>query len=307
MIRVENVTKYYGKHLAVDGISFAVDRGGIVGFLGANGAGKSTTMRMITGYLVPTSGDIYVGDYHIVRQSIDGRRLLGYLPETVPLYTDMTVRKYLTFVGELRDLDDKKIRVRIDEVSDQCGLESYADTCIRKLSKGYRQRVGIAQAIIHDPPVLILDEPTVGIDPIQLTQIRSLIRDLGKDRTILLSSHDLSEVSMVCDRVVIIKAGRIVARDSIDNLSALISNSARLRLRAKGSAERIAQALAGIDAVKSVSMDDDAFIIEYGVGSEPQPQIVETMLANDWPLLSLETVAVSLEDIFLTLAAGKDV
>ena len=306
MISIENLTKYYGKHLAVDNISFSVGKGEIVGFLGANGAGKSTTMRMITGYLMPTSGQAYVGEYNIAEKPICAKQLLGYLPENVPLYTDMTIRNYLIFAAGIRGLDKKKARQRVDEIAVQCGLENYIDTHIKKLSKGYKQRVGIAQAIIHDPSVLILDEPTIGIDPIQLAQVRKLITELGKDRTILLSTHDLSEASMICERVVIIREGKIVAKDSIENLSAIVSKSMGFRLKVQGPAEKVAQALASIDTINNVREEDDAFIVEYNIGSVPQQEIISVLLENNWALLSMEEIEMSLEDIFLNLAAGKD-
>ena len=215
MIRIQNVTKYYGARLAVDDISFNVEKGEIVGFLGPNAAGKTTTMRIITGFLMPTQGDVWIADYKMATHSLDGRRLIGYLPELVPLYTDMTTRAYLEFAARLRGLDKSKTRSSVDKVVQQCGLEEYIDVILGKLSKGFKQRVGLAQAIIHDPEVLILDEPTIGIDPIQVAQTRQLIRQLGRDRTILLSTHILPEVSMICERVIIIHEGRIVAQDRI--------------------------------------------------------------------------------------------
>ncbi len=306
MINVENLTKYYGKLLAVDDISFTVGKGEVVGFLGANGAGKSTTMKMITGYLMPNAGKITLGDIDISKNPLEARRMIGYLPENVPLYMDMTVRSYLTFAAQLRGIEKKEADARVNVTAERCGLETYIDTGISKLSKGYKQRVGIAQAIIHDPPVLIMDEPTIGIDPIQLAQVRSLVKDLGKERTILLSTHDLSEASMICERVIIIRKGKIIAKDTVGNLSARISESMALKLNVKGPADQVVKALSKIKAVDRVVQDKDMIIVEYGVGHEPQTEIVAEIMKNGWTLLTMEAVEKSLEDIFLNLASGKD-
>ena len=230
MIRVENLAKYYGTRLAFDNISFTVEKGEIVGFLGPNAAGKTTTMRILTGFLMPTRGDISVAGHDMLSHSLEARQHIGYLPETIPLYTDMTVRSYLNFLARLRGLDKTRIKTRIEEVVDICHLEEYIDVIMGKLSKGFRQRVGVAQAIIHEPEVLILDEPTIGIDPIQVAATRQLIKELGKESTILLSTHILPEVSVICERVIIIHEGRIVAEDRIENLSSKISGSKQIRL-----------------------------------------------------------------------------
>ena len=234
MIRIENMSKYYGERLAVDNVSFNVAKGEVVGFLGPNGAGKTTTMRAITGYLMPSEGEVWVGEHNMRRNSLKGRQHIGYLPETIPLYSDMTTRAYLGFAARLRGLDRQTTKRRIDEVVDICHLEEYIDVITGKLSKGFRQRVGLAQAIIHDPEVLILDEPTVGIDPLQVVQTKELIKTLGQRRTILLSTHILPEVSLICERVIIIHEGRIVAEDSIENLSSILKGEQRLRLKAAG-------------------------------------------------------------------------
>ena len=254
MIRIEHLTKYYGERLAVDDLSFSVDQGEIVGFLGPNGAGKSTTMRIITGFLMPTRGDAWVGEHNMATESLEGRRHIGYLPEVVPLYTEMTTRAYLEYVARLRGVERRAVRGRVDDVVEQCALEEYYNVQTSKLSKGFRQRVGLAQSIIHDPEVLILDEPTIGIDPIQVAQTRQLIRKLGENRTILLSSHILPEVSMVCERVIIIHQGRIVAEDSIDRLSSMVSGAERLRLRVDGPADEVAAALEAVAGVAGVDL-----------------------------------------------------
>jgi len=256
VIRVENLTKYYGKRLAVDDISFNIGKGEIVGFLGPNGAGKTTTMRMLTGFLAPTRGNAWVANYNMSQHSLEARQHIGYFPEAMPLYTDMTVRSYLEFSARLRGIDKNKIKKRMDEVVDICHLEEYVDVIIGKLSKGFRQRVGVAQAIIHEPEVLILDEPTIGIDPIQVAMTRQLIKELGKERTVLISTHILPEVSMTCERVIIIHEGKIVAKDRIENLSALISGSKRIRLEVEGPPEKVSEYLRKVKGIRAVSFQD---------------------------------------------------
>ncbi len=305
MIRIENLTKYYGKHLAVDDISLNVEKGEIVGFLGPNAAGKTTTMRMITGYLMPTRGDIWVGDYNMASHSLDGRRLIGYMPETVPLYTDMTTRAYLNFVARLRGLDKKRTKIRIDEVVEICHLEDYIDVILGKLSKGFRQRVGLAQAIIHDPEVLILDEPTIGIDPIQVAQTRDLIKEMGKQRTILLSTHILPEVSMICERVIIIHKGKIVAQDRIENLSSLLKGGNRIRLKVQGPAHEVTDRLRQLDGIRAVTYEKPYHSVEFPSDQEPRGGITEALVRKGWTLLSMESVEMSLEDIFLRLTAEE--
>ena len=306
MIRVENLTKYYGTRLAVDNISFNVEKGEIVGFLGPNAAGKTTTMRILTGFLAPTRGNVYVAGYDVATHSLEARQHIGYFPETVPLYTDMTVRTYLDFSAKLRGMDKSKIKTRIDEVVEICNLEEYIDVIIGKLSKGFRQRVNVAQTIIHEPDVLILDEPTVGIDPIQVSMTRQLIRELGKERTILLSTHILPEVSITCERVIIIHEGKIVAEDSIKNLSSMVSGTQRLRLEVQGPSKKIAERLRQIKGIVRVSYDDSRFTIECSVGQDPRSQIMEAIIQGGWSLLSLETMEMSLEDIFLKLTTEEE-
>ena len=219
MIQATGLTHFYGPQPAIEDVNFGVKRGEILGFLGPNGAGKTTTMRILTGFMPPTRGKVTLDGYDVVEKSLDVRRRVGYLPETVPLYTDMTVTGYLRYMGSLRGMPARNIKRRIDEVIEVCRLEDYRSSLINKLSKGFRQRVGIAQAIIHEPEVLVLDEPTIGIDPIQVVETRSLIKDLGKEQTVVLSSHILPEVSMICERVLIIHEGRIVAEDTPSNLA----------------------------------------------------------------------------------------
>ncbi|MDO8686956.1 MAG: ATP-binding cassette domain-containing protein [Dehalococcoidales bacterium] len=306
MIKVENLTKYYGKRLAVDNISFNIEKGEIVGFLGPNAAGKTTTMRILTGFLAPTSGDAWVAGYNILSQSLEARRHIGYLPEAVPLYSDMTVRSYLNFLARLRGLESPKIKTRIADVVAICHLEEYADVLIGKLSKGFRQRVGVAQAIIHEPEVLILDEPTVGIDPIQVAMTRELIKELGREHTILLSTHILPEVSVICERVIIIHQGKIVASDSIANLSAIISGVKRLRLEVSDPSEAVAERLRQIEGVRQVSRQDSHYIVECSGSEDPRAKIMAAIIQGGWTLLSLESVEMSLEDIFLKLTTKEE-
>ncbi|MDD4875598.1 MAG: ATP-binding cassette domain-containing protein [Dehalococcoidales bacterium] len=306
MIRVENLTKYYGKRLAVDNISFNVEKGEIVGLLGPNAAGKTTTMRMITGFLAPSQGNIWVSDYDIRNHSLEARQLIGYLPEAVPLYTDMTVTSYLDFLARIRKVDKNTIKSRIEEVINICHLEEYANSIIGKLSKGYRQRVGVAQAIIHKPKVLILDEPTIGIDPLQVAMTRQLIRELGKESTVILSTHILPEVSMLCERVIIINEGKIIAEDRIEHLSSLISGSKRIRLEVEGPSKEVTDRLSRIKGILKVSYENHHYIIECPPQQDPRAKIMETMVQNGWTLLSLESIDMSLEDIFLKLTTEEE-
>jgi ABC-2 type transport system ATP-binding protein len=306
MIRIQNVTKYYGARLAVDDISFEIQKGETVGFLGPNAAGKTTTMRIINGYLMPTRGDVWIADYNMASHSLDGRRLIGYLPEMVPLYTDMTTRAYLKYAARLRGLSRNRTRSRVDEVVEQCGLQEYIGVTLAKLSKGFKQRVGLAQAIIHDPEVLILDEPTIGIDPIQVAQTRQLIRQLGKNRTILLSTHILPEISMICKRIIIIHKGRIVARDSIENLSAVLSGGNRLHLKIQGDAGKVAERLEQIDSIQSVTYDSPNHIVEFAANRQPHTEIMEAVVQNGWTLLAMESAEMDLEDIFLRLTTREE-
>ena len=306
MIRIQDVTKYYGARLAVDDISFEVQKGETVGFLGPNAAGKTTTMRIINGYLMPTRGDVWIADYNMASHSLDGRRLIGYLPEMVPLYTDMTTRAYLKYAARLRGLNRNRTRSCVDEVVEQCGLQEYIGVTLAKLSKGFKQRVGLAQAIIHDPEVLILDEPTIGIDPIQVAQTRQLIRQLGKNRTILLSTHILPEISMICERVIIIHEGKIVARDSIENLSAILSGGNRLHLKIQGDAGKVTERLEQIDSLQSVAYESPNHIVEFAADRQPHTEIMEAVVQNGWTLLAMESAEMDLEDIFLRLTTRAE-
>ena len=306
MIRVENLTKYYGDRLAVDNISFNVEKGEILGLLGPNGAGKTTTMRILTGFLMPTRGDTWVAGYDMLTHSLEGRQHIGYLPEAIPLYTDMTVRAYLDFSARIRGLDKIRRQNRIEEVMDICHLEEYIDVLIGKLSRGFRQRVGVAQAIIHEPEVLILDEPTIGIDPIQVAMTRQLIKELGQEHTILLSSHILPEVSMTCERVAIMNEGRIVAEDRIENLSSILKGTKRIRLEVEGPRKKVTERLHQIEGVSQVSYEDPHYIVECAAEQDPRGKIMQTIVQGGWTLLSMESIEMSLEDIFLKLTTDEE-
>lgn len=306
MIEVKNLTKYYGKRLAVDDISFNVAKGEIVGFLGPNAAGKTTTMRILTGFLAPTRGDVKVAGYDIMTNSLEARRHIGYLPEAIPLYTDMTIRGYLDFLARLRGVPGDRVKARVEDVVGLCHLEEYFDVLIGKLSKGFRQRVGVAQAIVHEPGVLILDEPTIGIDPIQIASTRQLIKELGKEHTVLISTHILPEVSMVCERVIIIHQGKIIAEDRIENLSSLVSGFRRARLEVQGPTKKIAERLRQIKGVTRVSYQDSHFTVEYPTGLDLRSKITEAVVQSGFILLSFEMVEMSLEDIFLKLTTEED-
>jgi gliding motility-associated transport system ATP-binding protein len=299
MIEVKNLTKYYGKRLALDNVSFSIGKGEIVGFLGPNGAGKTTTMRIMTGFLTPTSGDVTLAGYDVLTNSLEARRHIGYFPEAAPLYTDMTVHSYLRYRTRLRNMPKDRARSRIDDVIGLCHLEEYADTIIGKLSKGFRQRVGIAQAIVHEPDVLILDEPTAGIDPIEVNATRQIIKDLGKEHTVLLSTHILPEVSLTCQRAIIIHQGKIMAEGGIDDLSALASGTKRVRLEALGPEDRIAARLRDITGVARVSNEGSQFVVEYPAKLDLRRAITDAIARGNFALLSMESATASLEDVFL--------
>ena len=307
MIKVESLSKTYGERLAVDDISFKIEQGEIVGFLGPNGAGKTTTMRAITGYLIPTEGEVWVAECNMRNDPLQARQHIGYLPETIPLYTDMTTRAYLSFAAKLRGLDSKTAQRGIDEVVEVCQLEEYLDVLTGKLSKGFRQRVGLAQAIIHDPEVLILDEPTVGIDPLQVVQTKEMIKELGRKRTILLSSHILPEVNLICERVIIINHGRIVAEDSIENLSKVLNAKHQLRLRIDGPADKVTEHLSKIETLLDVTYQEPHHLLEFEEGKQPQSKINQVLSKEGWTLLSMEEVEMSLEEIFVKLTKEAEV
>ncbi len=309
MIEAENLTKKYGHFRAVDNVSFKIDSGEIVGFLGPNGAGKTTTMRLLTGFMPPSSGTVKVNHFDIHSQSVAARRHIGYLPETVPLYKEMSVISYLRFFGSLRGMKRHYRESRIKEVMNLCRIEKFAKTHIGKLSKGYRQLVGIAQAILHEPEVLILDEPTVGIDARQVVEIRKLIKKLGKRHTVILSSHILHEVSMICRKVLIIDQGRIIVQDSTENLSSRMKGVQLFEIEIKGPVEAVEQTLKQINSVQTVTVSGTGEVRNYQVecqkGEDIREELASTVVSKGFSLLGLKASEMSLEDIFLKLTLNE--
>ena len=300
MIRVNGLTKDYGSRRAVDRITFDAQQGEILGFLGPNGAGKTTTMRILTGYMPPTEGEAIVAGYDVVEESLEVRRRVGYLPETVPLYTDMSVFEYLKYMGDLRHLPD--VEDRVDEVLEKVGLTDRADGMVHNLSKGMRQRVGLAQALLHRPEVLILDEPTIGLDPGQVVEVRKLIREIGKERTVLLSTHILGEAQNICDRVLIINKGRIVAEDTPENLQARLLGAERVMLRVRGETDDLPFVIEKVKGVQSVDVKEEGLVeFQFAPGQDIRPEVAKAVISQGYDLLEMRPLGMSLEEIFLEL------
>ncbi len=308
LVSLTDVVKTFGETVAVDSATFSIDRGEVVGFLGPNGAGKTTTMRLLTQYLEPDGGTISIDGLSIEDHPVELRRRIGYLPETNPLYRDMLAGEYITFMGRLRGMSAAEIRARTDDVVAQTGIEAVYYRPINQLSKGYRQRVGLAQAILSQPEILILDEPTEGLDPNQRVEIRSLIRDVGTDRTVLLSTHVMQEVRKTCSRVVIINEGRIVADGSVDELVAG-QGGARVMVEVAAPADAAGEAMGDLPSVaRADAVEADAggrarFAVEGASGQDPRPDISRLAAARGWPLWELHLAQASLEDLFHRLTA----
>jgi ABC-2 type transport system ATP-binding protein len=311
LIEVEHLTKSYGGARAVNDISFSVERGEILGFLGPNGAGKTTTMRILTGYLPATSGTARIAGYDVFEQSLEVRRRIGYLPETPPLYPDMSVHAYLAFVARIKGVPESEIKGRVEEAMRLTNLGGRAGDLIKHLSRGYKQRVGIAQAIVHNPDVVILDEPTVGLDPKQIIEVRRLIKGLAGEHTIILSTHILPEVSMTCDRVVIINQGRIAAIDTPNNLTSQISGGERVQLLVRGDAEKLQSTLEAIEGVRQAEVTaapdgaPQAVTVESESGRDLRAEIAARVVGGGFDLLELRAISLSLEDIFLQLTTEE--
>ncbi|MBI5623020.1 MAG: ATP-binding cassette domain-containing protein [Elusimicrobia bacterium] len=313
MIRAEKLTKRFGDITAVDGLDFEIQVGQIVGFLGPNGAGKTTTMRMLTAYLPADQGRAVVMDLDVAEHPLEVRRRLGYLPENNPLHENLEVTDALHFVGRLRGLYDDKARTeRVKAVVKTCGLGGVAGRKTGELSKGYRQRLGLAQAIIHDPDVLVLDEPTSGLDPNQVHEVRDLIRELKKEKTLLLSTHILSEVQAVCDRVIILNAGRIAADGTPDELSGSLQNKNRLHLSLKGPRDTVRSALASIPGASSVAGPaawgkvSDAFVVESEASVDLREEVFRLASSKGWPIMHLSIEQLSLEEVFRKLTGSAE-
>ena len=307
MIEVKNLSKSYGDKKAVDNISFKANDGEILGFLGPNGAGKSTTMNILTGYLSSTSGEAYINGKEILEDPIAAKKEIGYLPEFPPLYLDMTVKEYLYFVYELPR------NTHLKEICELVKIDNVYNRIIKNLSKGYKQRVGLAQALVGNPNVLILDEPTVGLDPKQIIEIRTLIRKLGKNHTVILSSHILTEVQAVCDRIVVINQGKIVADDTADNLSNTLTADHKLIARIDGPREEVIKVVSAIPGVVTVlaDMQREKGVWEYNIeaveGTDIRRELNRRLMARNWYIMGLRSSELSLEDIFLRLTMGESV
>jgi ABC-2 type transport system ATP-binding protein len=300
MIQVEGLTKDYGTRRALYNISFDANQGEIVGFLGPNGAGKTTTMRILTGYMPPTDGTALVAGYDVVEESLEVRRRVGYLPETVPLYNDMTALDYLKFMADLRQLPNSEERAY--DSLEMVNLSERANSYIGTFSKGMRQRVGLAQALLHRPEVLILDEPTIGLDPTQVVEVRNVIREIGRDRTVLFSTHILSEAQQICDRVLIINKGQIVAEDTPENLQARVLGAERVVLRVRGDADGLSETVKKVKGTRRVeAKQDDSVEFEFSAGQDVRPQVAKAVIQAGYELIEMRPVGISLEEIFLEL------
>ena len=310
MIEVENLTKRYGRTTAVDGVSFRVQKGEILGFLGPNGAGKTTTMRILTCYLPPTEGTARVAGYDVFQAPLEVKRRVGYIPETPPLYPDMDVDGFLDFCAKIKGVPGASRKARIGEAVEKTRIGDVRGKLIGRLSKGYRQRVGLAQAILANPDVLILDEPTAGLDPKQIIETRELIKGLGGDHTIILSTHILPEVSMVCGRVVIINKGRVVAEDTPENLTHRLRGASTLRLEVRGDAAVVLEAIRAVPGVAAIrprgaGAGVAAFELDPEPGSDVRPELARAVVGRGFDLLALQQVGMSLEDIFLHLTTTE--
>jgi ABC-2 type transport system ATP-binding protein len=304
MIRVEELTKDYGARRAIDQLSFNADRGEVLGFLGPNGAGKTTTMRILSGYMPPTSGKAEVAGFDVVEQSLEVRRRVGYMPETVPLYPEMTVFDYLKFMADLRHMTNAEDRV--DDALEMVHMGDRAGGYIGNLSKGMRQRVGLAQALIHKPDVLILDEPTIGLDPVQIIEVRNLIREIGRDHTVLLSTHILSEAQQLCHRVLIINKGKIVVEDTPERLQARLAGARRITVKVGGDADGLERVVGAVPGVAHISASIDGGLeYESIAGQDARPAVARAIVEAGYDLLELYPIGLSLEEIFLQLTRDE--
>ena len=307
VIEVEHVSKVYNGRRAVDDISFRVEKGEVLGFLGPNGAGKTTTMRILTCYMPSTEGTARIAGYDIFEDSIEVRRRIGYLPENPPLYMEMTVESYLDFVARIKGVRPRQRKSQVNDVIEKCNLGDVRSRITGKLSKGYKQRVGLAQALLNNPEVLILDEPTLGLDPKQIYDIRTLIKGLAENHTVILSTHILPEVSMTCNRVVIINKGKVVAMDTPDGLARQMAGAERVSLTVEGPADVVRDKLASIDGVLNVQASDPAtetsttYTVECKLGSDLRSTLAAAVVTQGWGLLDLHGVSMSLEDVFINL------
>ncbi len=309
MIEVEQLTKYYGLLPAISDLSFSVGQGEVVGFLGPNGAGKTTTLKILTCFLPPTSGKVRVNGLDVSQDSLKIREQLGYLPENVPLYNEMTVERFLAFAAQAKGIRAKAIKSSLDKVLEDCGLQKVRGRIIGHLSKGFKQRVGLAQALLNNPPVLILDEPTIGLDPAQVVEIRELIRSLGRERTIILSTHILPEVSQICQKVIIINRGRIVAIDTVSNLTAQVQTSRKIHLNIQGPEEEVLQALGSQKGVLKADKESDdgsgRYVVEMEKDQDIRADLARSVVERGWGLLEMHSQELSLEEVFVQLVTEE--
>lgn len=306
MVYVHNLTKRYGSLVAVENLSFKLDRGDVLGFLGPNGAGKTTTMRIITGYMPPTKGTVHIEGVDIFDNPLQAKKMIGYLPENPPLYLDMTVAEYLDFVADIKQVKRKEKKSRIFYVLDKCGLSDVRKRIIGHLSKGYRQRVGIAQALVNNPSVLILDEPTIGLDPLQIIEIRDLIKSLSGERTVILSTHILPEVTMICSKVVIINEGKMVLEESLNYLSESLRNSRSLLLRVRQNGDGVKEKIMSVKGVSGVKPGPSGeFVVTPSEGVEIREELVRLVVENDLGLLELRPLVNTLEEIFMKAISSE--
>jgi len=300
MIQVQNVSKHYGELVAVDNISFQLEKGDVLGFLGPNGAGKTTTMRIITGYMPPTKGSVYISDIDVFEDPQAAKSHIGYLPENPPLYEDMVVRDYLDFVADIKQVPNREKNGRIHYVMEKCGIVNVGKRIIGHLSKGYKQRVGIAQALINDPEVLVLDEPTSGLDPMQIIEIRELIKGLSGERTVILSTHILPEVTMICSKVVIINKGKIVLEESLERLTNKIDGIENILLKTRYWGEEIQEKIISLPNVSDIRLGlSNELIIEPKKGVDIREDLTDLVMQNGWGLLEMRPVVHNLEEVFL--------
>jgi ABC-2 type transport system ATP-binding protein len=309
MIEVEQLTKYYGFLPAISDLSFSVGQGEVVGFLGPNGAGKTTTLKILTCFLPPTSGKARVNGLDVYQDSLKVRELVGYLPENVPLYNEMTVERFLAFAAQAKGIRAKAVKPALDKVIDDCGLQKVRSRIIGHLSKGFKQRVGLAQALLNNPPVLILDEPTIGLDPAQVVEIRELIRSLGRERTIILSTHILPEVSQICQKVIIINRGRIVAIDTVANLTAQVQTSRKIHLTIQGPEEEVLKALGLQKGILHADKESDdspgRYVVEMEKDQDIRADLARSVIEKGWGLLEMRSQELSLEEVFVQLVTEE--
>jgi ABC-2 type transport system ATP-binding protein len=310
MIQVANLVKKYGEHTAIDEVSFSVEKGEILGFLGPNGAGKTTTMRILAGFFPATEGRAKVAGFDVAAEPMEAKRRIGYLPESPPLYNEMTVNSYLRFVARIKGVESAEMEKRLEYVKGRCGLDDEGERLIKHLSKGFKQRVGLAQSLIHDPSVLILDEPTIGLDPKQIIEVRELIKSLGGNHTIVLSTHILPEVSMTCERVVIINNGKIVAEDTPGNLTTQVSGGDRIELQVSGPLERLPELIGSLPGITSIASPEPLekghrVWIEHSGKGEVRHLITRELVKSGFDVYQIRSEGMSLEQVFLKLTTEE--